>query len=505
MDQSQTVDQKGREVQHEDIITDMPATNTGVIPDTTTPPTVFAGNSDPINQFIEWPVIRPDGALQPIQYPAVGHLLSNGVDPGNIQAANLTFMAMLSARLGYPISAMLEPDDAQGAVQLLDQCLKIVPADAVIEFPELRPEHLYIDGGRRLDGKCIISPIENGFGKASRDLELILTRGHTISQEVAKGKYEVGLSEHRSAMHVSVLGINGGKPGKGLSLPSVLKIPVGTNPGAILPGRPDVFERYGLIRSPLFKLRKTFQRLRAQPVAIPYEQQLATALIESGSDHVLEKIAILKNLVSICAIVSNPHPVEMAELGAMIYSTDENEVRRWLIDSGLAKGPQPITSEPIVATKVDYYLARLLLDGVLLSGPTRYTDRQRQVFETVKAINMGKMSTSILTKGDEVETLAAISRSSGCWATREKVFEEINKTGYVFSLSSVNKDLATLLELGVLERAKPVKSRFYGYYITTSTLSETIQLPAPNTIQDPVYEGKDVLVVNPFTGEVEKI
>jgi hypothetical protein len=36
-------------------------------------------------------------------------------------------------------------------------------------------------------------------------------------------------------------------------------------------------------------------------------------------------------------------------------------------------------------------------------------------------------------------------------------------------------------------------------------LGDAIQLPAPDTIQDPVYEGKKVDVVNPFTGEVDQI
>ena len=501
----QPVDLKGRKEEHEDIITDEYLPEPKLISGTSPLPAVLNEDSDPISQFIEWPIIRPDGTHQPIQYRTAGHLLSSGVAPGNIQAASLIVMCMLSARLEYPISAMLEPEDAQAAVQLLDHCRKIVPEEAVIEFPELRPEHLYINGGRQLDGKCIIGPAGNSFSKALRDLELILTRGHTNRQEVAKGKYEVRLSEHRSAMRVSVVGIDGAKPGKGLSLPSVLKIPVGTNQGELLPASPEVFERYGLIHSPLFKIRKSFQRLKSQPVVIHYEKQLATALIESGCDHAFEKLAILKNLICLLAITSQPRPVQLAELGAIIYGTDESTVSRWLIDAGFAYRPQPISREPIIATKIDYYLARLLLDGILIAGPRRYSDRQRQVFETVKAINMGKMSTAIFSKGDDVEILANISRNSGCWATREKVFEEINKARDEYSLSSVNNDLVDLIEMGVLERAKPPKSRFYGYYVITTALSDAIQLPASETIQDPVYEGKTVNVVNPFTGDIDRI
>ena len=46
-----------------------------------------------------------------------------------------------------------------------------------------------------------------------------------------------------------------------------------------------------------------------------------------------------------------------------------------------------------------------------MTGPTRFTDRQRKVFETVKAINMGKMRDAILKKNDDVEKLATIARN----------------------------------------------------------------------------------------------
>ena len=486
----------------------------GLITDEVTPETtaviasphqhmVNLSDHEPMNQFIERPIIRSDGAYQPIQYRTAGHLLSSGIYPENLQAGSLMLTIMLSPRWGYPISAMLESDDPQGAIHLINSCLSLIPKDATIEFPELKPEHLYIDGGQRLDGKCIISLAPDGFSKVIRDLELILTRGHAVRQEVAKGRYEFDLSEHRTKMLVSVLGIDGGKPGKGLSLPSILKIPVSYKRSATEGIKSDIIEQYDLIQSPSFKIRKSFQRLKPWPVIIPYEEQLSRAIDESGCEHAHEKMGILKNVISVCAIINRPPSVQKAELGSIMYGTDEQEVSRWLIESGLEKATETLREDPVVATKVDYHLARLLLDGILMTGPTRFSDRQKKVFETVKAINMGKMRDAILKKDDDVEKLATIAQHSGYWTTREKVFEIINNGSYDFSLSSVSNDLVALLEMGVLERAKPPKSRFFGYYIMTTTLSDAIQLPASETIQDPVYEGKAVTVVNPFTGQVE--
>ena len=497
-------DREDREKYEDGLITDEVTPETTAVMDSPHQHMVDLNDHEPINQFFEWPVIRADGAYQPMQFKTVGHLLSSGIDPSNIQAASLIHIAMLSARLGYPIAAVLVPEDPQGAIQVLDHCLNLAPKDATIEFREVKPDHLYIKGGGLLNGKCIISTEVNGFSKVDRDLELIMTRGHAVRQELVKGKYETVLSEQRSKTQLSFIGIDGGKPGKGFGHPSILKIPFSSKRPTMAHIGSDIVEQFGLMQSPLFKIKKSFQRLKPRPVIIPFEEQLATALVECGCDHAPEKMGILKNVISVCAIINQPPPVHKAELGAIIYNTDEREVGRWLIDAGLQKDSETLPEKPIVATKVDYHMARLILEGILMTGPTRFSDRQKKVFETVKAINMGKMRDAILKKDDDVEKLATISRSSGYWTTREKVFELINNGSIEFSLSTVSNDLVALLEMGVLERAKPPKSRFFGYYIMATTLSDAIQLPASETIQDPIYEGKTVTVVNPLTGQVEK-
>lgn len=506
MTNKQNLGLKGRENEElqGDYIADAEELTTPTVVDDSPQPIVVTGGHEAINQFFEWPIIRPDGARQPIHYKAVGHLLSNGIDPENIQAATLIHTITLSARWGYPISAMIVSEEPRLAVQFLDQCLKLAPKDATIEFRDLKPDHLYYNGGELLNGKCIICAEPNGFSKVGTDLDSILTRGCTVRQELEKGKYGVGLTEYQSNMTVSIIGVDGGHPGKGICHPSVLKVQISSKRAATAQVAPEVIEAYGLSQSPPFKIRKSFQRLKPRPVVIPFEEQLAKAIIDSGCENAPEKMEILKNMVSICAIINQPPPVQMTELGALIYGTDEQEVGRWLIDAGIEKESATASDGPIVATKIDYYLARLLLDSFLMTGQTHITDRQKKVFETVKAINLAKISTSMLGKADNVEMLASITKHSAYWADREKVFQLINKSGS-YPLSTVSKDLVDLLAMGILERAKPPKSRHFGYYIVTMALKDAIELPAPETIQDPVYEGKSVAVVNPFTGKVENI
>jgi len=199
----------------------------------------------------------------------------------------------------------------------------------------------------------------------------------------------------------------------------------------------------------------------------------------------------------------------MVEVGGYLYGADEETVRNWLIKTGKFDTPigtENITDTPLTATKVDYFICKLLIDGLLTTGNSYLTERQRRIYEAVQRINMAKLSTAILEKDDDIEKLATISRSSSYWVPREKVFEEVNKDGGQYlSLSTVNNELIELMKMGILDRSKPPKSRHFGYYVMTLNVGGAISLPSSSDIVDPVYKGKPVEVINPLTGQVEKI
>jgi hypothetical protein len=59
--------------------------------------------------------------------------------------------------------------------------------------------------------------------------------------------------------------------------------------------------------------------------------------------------------------------------------------------------------------------------------------------------------------------------------------------------------------MGILGRAKPPKSRHFGYFVMSQNTGDVIHLPQPSEIKDPVYEGQSIEVVNPVSGQSEKI
>jgi len=456
--------------------------------------------------FFDSPTSRPDGIFQPLLCGVAGLLHKKGVSPENLKSALLIFAAINSPRLGYPLSLQLMPEDPLLAISLLDHCVGLAPVDSTIEFQKLKPEHLFINPGGIFQNRCIVCPESNGFSKVYADIKLMLTRGHSIRQEIVNRKYDIGLAEYKAQWPISFIGVDGGKKSRDFYHPAILKVPVKANPGLMQQNLPAVIDAQNGAMVPVLRNRIAFERLRHRLVEIPFASQLFESLISIGDDHIDIKMTILCKMISICSIFNQPDPVTNEEIGAYIYKTDLETVRRWLNKDSDSKEGINGNGDRLTATKVDYYLAKLLLDGLFATDNIYLTERQQRVYEAVKRINMGKLTPAFLEKEDDISIVSNISKNSGNWAGREKVFEEVNKDGgKALSLSIVNNELVDLMDLGLLDRSKPAKSRHFGYYVMTLDLGKAITLPNPSDINDPLYKNAPVEVINPITGQADKI
>ena len=244
-----------------------------------------------------------------------------------------------------------------------------------------------------------------------------------------------------------------------------------------------------------------------QRVDIPYFSQLWDHLLKLNTEHPEAKALALGNVISICTIINNPMPIYQDELFAEMYRIDRQKVNKWLAETGHKPYQNNIDDQAaaaLIATKVDYYLAWLLLDGILLSGENLLTTRQKRIFEAVCQINMENARQAMLK--NEIEILSTISQGSGYWARREKIYEMVNNDGGQYlSLSIVNNELIDLMKMGIVDRSKPQKSRHFGYYVMALNSGNAISLPPPSEINDPIYDGKPINVMNPLTGQAEKI
>ena len=61
------------------------------------------------------------------------------------------------------------------------------------------------------------------------------------------------------------------------------------------------------------------------------------------------------------------------------------------------------------------------------------------------------------------------------------------------------------MEKRVIGRKNPKGRNKDYYYVTTTSIDPAAELPVPEELEDPTYEGRSVEVINPVTGEVETI
>lgn len=367
---------------------DFPKFSAGGLPVTTA--------QDLSHLFFESPTSRPDGIFQPLLFGVARLLQEKGVSQENLKSALLIFTTINSSKLGYPLSLQLMSEDPLLAISLLDHCVSLSPVDSSIEFQRLKPEHLFINNGLNYQNKCIVCPNENGFSKVITDISLMLTRGHSGRQEIVNKKYDIGLVEYKAQWPISFIGVAAGKKGKDLNHPAILKVPVKANPGLIEQNLPAVSGVGNGAIVPILRNRKAFERLKHRAVEIPFANQLFESLISTCDDYIDIKMRILVKMISICAIVNQPEPVTNDEIGAYIYGTDKETVRKWLSRGPGSRVGISNDESALTATKVDYLLAMLLLDDLLTTGNIYLTDRQERIYEAVKRINMIKLSTSFI-------------------------------------------------------------------------------------------------------------
>ena len=458
--------------------------------------------------FFNMPTGRPDGVFEPLICGVAEQLVATGLPQQTLREAFLIYMAINSARLGHPLSVLLLPDDPMAAVSLLDRVKNLAPADSFIEFQKMKPEQLFINGGEPYRNKCIVSSDPDGFSKVMPDFEMMLTRGHVVRQEVFNKKYDLSLEEFRAEWPVSFVGIAPPKKMGQEWHPSIIRLPIKSSAGIPAVGG-DVFTSPATAL-PIQKVRKTFERLKSRPIMVPFVDQLRASVIDSGSSHIDLKMDQLIKVISLCTIVNNPEPVTMEELGSYVYNTDVKSVRQFLAQTGRISPDDAVNDGTgvITADRKEYYLARLLLDGLISSDNTYMTDRQQRLYNVVKMVNMGKLKLTVdaLDKDNETESLARIAISSSCWVDINKIFEFVNNDSEsIIAMGTIYKDLIELLKNGILGRSKPPKRNQYGYFVMRLNMDQSLSLPKPSSINISGTGQEAIEVINPLTTQPVKI
>lgn len=450
----------------------------------------------------------PDG---PFVSPIVGTarmLKALGVNPDDLKASLTVNLALNSARLGYSIPTILLSKEPSAAVKVLHRCMQVTPSISYIEFQKMTQEDFFL-GSPQIRERTVTSSDENGFKKVRQDVDLLLSRGNSTTQELIRSRFGVGLQNRRVELPLSLVGVAPDRARSVLQHPSLLWVSVRGEQETALTQPPRLGNGDGnpLLDVEVARLQKTFERLCWHPVDVPFAEQIMGALKDVKSLSVCQVENIFK-VLCMSAIINNPPPVQWDEIVSLMYGVGREKVGSWLAAKKDIAIPVVHTggSPTLVATKVDYFFAWLLLDKMLPVGDFILTPRQNRVLDVLKRLNLASTSNAHINHKSAVEVLSTITNSANAWMTREKVFETLNKEGgeYV-SLSTVNNELQYLLKVGIVDRKKPPKQNQYRYYILTLDAGQYLTLPHPSEIMDPIYQGKPVEVINPLTGAVEKV
>jgi len=255
------------------------------------------------------------------------------------------------------------------------------------------------------------------------------------------------------------------------------------------------------------RIAKFFERLMPCAVKIPFMNDIFTKMKDAGLPITENLVKPLTNLISLLTIINNPHPVWEDEIIASIYGVDRNQLRNWLTTKGYDVEAIPVNiNSAKTATKVEYHLASLLLNGRLEADNEILTERQLRIFSAIKRWNIGRLGSTFADMDNKVEKLSTIARNANSWADRETVFDQVNKDEQdIISLSTINNELQVLMDMDIVQRQKVPKDNKYGYFILTLDAGKTIMLPHASEIADSIFKGEKVQVVNPLTGQIEII
>ena len=421
------------------------------------------------------------------------------MSPTNLKAGLLTYLALVSVKLGYPLSIILRSEEPATAADLLNVCKQIAPKKSYREVQQLKYEELYMDR-EYFEEKVIICQDLSGLKKAMPDFLMLLTQGFATRQENYKSKLGSGIKERMIKYPIGFIGIEPVNRETILNHPSIIRVPVGNT---------DCFKNMNLcsvvndrtqngntdMRIETRRIATIFERLAYKKVDIPYYQQFFSHVLKQKPSNLLEKFKVIHKLISIISIINNPQPLTTAEMYAKLINVDFKDMKK-----------MSETEIVITATKVEYYLTKLLLDDVIPVKINSLTTSQIRVFEAVKAINFGKLRSTFINQNSVREKLWTVLKSSRFWAKKEEIFEQVNKTSSeIVTFPVIDKELSSIKKMGLVETQRLEKSYKYGYYIVVPEANGSINLPNPSQIIDPLLCNQRVKVKNPLTGEIDII
>ena len=461
-------------------------------------------------------------------------LRKKGVPDSHIIPVLLTLITMNSAHFGYPLAICITEDEGSGAVYLVDVCMSLTPAGSRIEVSCMNQNTLFY-GGNIYTGKSIIGP-DTAFPKRIIDnLASLIERSSVKNQQPYKTKNSRGIEELQVVGPTAWVTIVKDKDSEILSISCILPIHLTSDKKVkqqnllSMAKKKSAADQDRLIIDSAY-IVKQFERAKSCEVEIPFAEQIANAL-DPEVPNIKEKIKMIYHMLIIITILNNVPPFNQSEAMAEYLGVDPSVMAGELlrnkrpeqkflpyntnhqIGDGANRDQVIIPGRTVLtATKVEYFVTWLLMDGLISSGDESLTERQLRVFEAILKENLEYVNGSTFTDtktADEEEIKDTIHNEETVirWPGRDRILEKVNADGNgKITLSTLDIELQRLLGKKFITRQKKQQSKNkYVYGVSVLSADSSIRLPHPSTIIDPEFEGRTIQVVNPVTGKMETI
>jgi len=484
------------------------------------------------NLFLFESCITDNGSFRSPLCDTCDILQKQGIPSAQLKYGLLTLISLNSAHIGLPINLVITEDDGAGGQSLLDSCISLTPENSKIQFPSI-PSDMSV-GGDQFRGKAIlIADLVGSNKKALNNLSSLLSRGVVINQKPNQ-KTGSGFQQYKAEGPTALVSLVKDSQDPVLKLPFILRIHLTADQNIkrdkILRG--EIHNTYPEQNEYILKcgqIKTFFDRLEPSIVEISYFNQLINAfdLTVPNSGYMID---IMKDILRNVTIINHFSPSTISELLIKFLNLDKViDSQHLLSNEGLNRD---IKSNVLTASKVDYFITKLLIDGLFINGSDILTDRQLRIFNVIKIYQLSYLKgdiTDMLTDVDqknEIELLRTFENPSHIKALPDivRIMKIINKDrsdkitkrvlknitddgSEPISESTFRNELKYLENHDLIQgreiSRKPVK---YIYAVKKFLLSsKPINLPDPKDIEDPVYQKKLVKVINPLTGDVVEI
>ncbi|MEI6124988.1 MAG: hypothetical protein WCQ99_00400 [Pseudomonadota bacterium] len=420
-------------------------------------------------------------------------LRMNGICNAHIIPCLMIIIGAISSRCGESLITFITSDEESQTNKIVQACMQLIPENTIMDIVSFDPKVL-ASLGHGLKCKTLVV---HGGKSFKRNISLL--------QPFFEKQYVAGI-----AGPVSIVATVNKHNADLINLPYVLRPhlvsskEIKKHQMLYQAARLSPEEKMKLIlrTAPLVKMLGRIPDDSQVEVEIPFDKQIVDAL-DLGIPGVYE---IFQNMLRMIRIMARVNSVTG-------FNEREKDFEYFKIDPRIFSTAGSGKAQVIIATKAVYYYVYILFKEMLPKGPDAFPEPQLRVFKAAYKLNFDKLkSTCMFDPDEENDSLKLLKQlhsghNIGSWVDRETIYEEINNGREdKISLSELDEYLKQLVEAEFIKQKKsPQNKDKYLYGVYKLKADESMKLPEPSSIIDPVYNGDLVEVINPLTREIEKI